>query len=54
MYIQSVIVIPADVNACAFFNAVQTAINAVISAQRTQHDIDVSAYIFDDEGVAIY
>ena len=54
MYVQTTINVPSDVNAQDFFNAIQRAINSVVSATQTQHDINVSAYVFNDNNEAVY
>lgn len=54
MHVQTTITVPQDVDAQAFFNAVQRAINSVVSATQTEHIMHVSAYVFNSNNEAIY
>ena len=54
MYVQATIAVPNDVNAQQFFNALQCAINSVVSATQTQHAINVSAYVYNSNNEPVY
>lgn len=54
MYIKTTVTVPNDVNAQQLFNAIQRAINDVISTTQTQHTVNISAFVYNSNNEPVY